>query len=54
MFKIRVIIAASAAGLVSESAEANEFSRFVGTDQQVILVGRDNSGTSSNVPSNIG
>ena len=54
MFKIRVIIAASAAGLVSESAEANEFSRFVGTDQQVILVGRDSSGTSSNVPSNIG
>ena len=53
-FKIAVLIAASAAGLVSESAEANEFSRFAGTDQQVILVGRDSSGTSSNVPSNIG
>lgn len=28
--------------------------RFENTDQQVILVGRDSSGTSSNVPSNIG
>lgn len=53
-FKIAVLIAASAAGLVPQSAEANEFSRFAGTDQQVILVGRDSSGTSSNVPSNIG
>lgn len=53
-FKIAVLIAASAAGLVSESAEAKEFNQFQGTDQQVILVGRDSSGTSSNVPSNIG
>ena len=53
-FKIAVLIAASAVGLVSESAEAKEFNQFQGTDQQVILVGRDSSGTSSNVPSNIG
>ena len=53
-FKIAVLIGASAAGLVSESAEAKEFNQFQGTDQQVILVGRDSSGTSSNVPSNIG
>jgi len=53
-FKIAVLIAASAAGLVSESAEAKEFNRFEGADQPVILVGRDSSGTSSNLPSNIG
>jgi len=53
-FKIAVLIAASAAGLVSESAEAKEFNGFEGADQPVILVGRDSSGTSSNLPSNIG
>ena len=53
-FKIAVLIAASGAGLVSESAEAKEFNRFEGADQPVILVGRDSSGTSSNLPSNIG
>ena len=51
-FKIAVIIAASLAGLVSESAEAQEFNLYQNTDQQVILVGRDSSGTPS--PSNIG
>jgi hypothetical protein len=48
-----VVIAAILAGLVSESAEAQEFNRFENIDQQVILVRRDSSGTSSNVPSNI-
>ena len=41
--KIVVLITASTVGLVSESAEAKEFNRFEGTDQQVILVGRDSS-----------
>ena len=31
-----------------------EFNSFENNDQKVILVGRDSSGTSSNVPSNIG
>ena len=48
-FKAAVIIAAS---LVSESAEAQEFHLYENNDQQVILVGRDSSGTPS--PSNIG
>ena len=47
-FKMSVILAASLAGLVSESVEAQEFNRFDNTDQQVILVGRDSSGTPSN------
>lgn len=51
-FKAAAIIAASLAGLVSESAEAQEFNLYENTDQQVILVGRDSSGTPS--PSNIG
>jgi hypothetical protein len=53
-FKMAVIIAASTAGLGSESVEPKEFSGFEGTDQQVILVGRNGSGIPSNVPSNIG
>jgi uncharacterized protein YpmB len=40
-FKITVIIAASLAGLVSESAETQEFNLYDTTDQQVIIVGRD-------------
>jgi len=52
--KMAVLIAAILAGLVSESAEAQEFNWFENTDQQVILVGRDSSGTPSNVPSKIG
>lgn len=51
-FKAAAIIAASLAGLVSESAEAQEFHLYENTDQQVILVRRDSSGTLS--PSNIG
>lgn len=51
-FKAAAIIAASLAGLVSESAEAQEFHLYENTDQQVILARRDSSGTPS--PSNIG
>ena len=51
-FKTAAIIAASLAGLVSESAEAQEFHLYENTDQQVILARRDSSGTPS--PSNIG
>ena len=51
-FKAAAIIAASLAGLVSESAEAEEFHLYENTDQQVILARRDSSGTPS--PSNIG
>lgn len=54
-FKMSVIIAASLAGLVSESAEAQEFNRFENSDQTlVLLVRHDSSGTPSNLPSNIG
>lgn len=40
-----VLIVAILAGLVSDSAEAKEFNWFENTDQQIILVGRDNSVT---------
>ena len=53
-FKIAVLIQASAAGLISESAEAKEFNGFESTDQKVILVRNNSGGTSSNIPSNIG
>jgi len=45
--KMAVLIASILTGLVSESAEAQEFNWFENTDQQVILVGRDSSGTPS-------
>ena len=71
-FKIAVLIAASAAGLIPAHTEAmeppgnnnqvyqerlisdQEFNSFEDNDQKVILVGRDSSGTPSNLPSNIG
>ena len=51
-FKAAVIIAASLSGLVYESAEPQEFHLYENPDRQVILVGRNSSGTPSQ--SNIG
>jgi hypothetical protein len=50
--KITTLIAAILLGLIPDSAETIEPSR--NNDRQVILGGRDSSGTPSNLPSNIG
>jgi hypothetical protein len=51
-FKIAAYIAAILAGLIPASIKAIETSG--NNDQKVVLVGRDSSGTASNVPYNIG
>ena len=61
-FKIAIYIAAVLAGLITTPAEAIEppannnqvYHERLLNDQEVILVGRDSSGTPSNVPSKIG
>ena len=61
-FKIAIYIAAVLASLINTPAEAIEppannnqvYHERLLNDQEVILVGRDSSGTSSNVPSKIG
>ena len=45
-------IVAILAGLVSKSAEAQEFNWFENTDQQVTLIGCDSSQTPLNDPTN--